>query len=176
MSGAVRSSVKAEPNLTPILDMVFQLITFFMLVINFKAQETDRKLKLPVVGSARPVDSKNDRILVLNCTTTETKGEGGATVKRPAVRWMGHLYPKEEINGLIEGEKMSALLKAGLTLDDIEGGGKELPDLVVIRADESCPFIALDYIIEKCQKHGFRRFAFKAFRSEDDRKKGVESE
>ena len=25
----------AEPNLTPMLDMVFQLVTFFMLVINF---------------------------------------------------------------------------------------------------------------------------------------------
>jgi feruloyl esterase len=42
-----------EPNLTPILDMVFQLITFFMLVINFQAAAVDMSLKLPVVGSAR---------------------------------------------------------------------------------------------------------------------------
>jgi len=42
MSGALPgSSVKSEPNLTPILDMVFQLITFFMLVINFKSAELD---------------------------------------------------------------------------------------------------------------------------------------
>ena len=37
--------------------MVFQLITFFMLVINFKSAELDLTLKLPVVGSARPVDN-----------------------------------------------------------------------------------------------------------------------
>src|SRR5436190_1151310 len=43
-----------EPNLTPILDMVFQLITFFMLVINFKSASMDLSLRLPVVGSARP--------------------------------------------------------------------------------------------------------------------------
>ena len=41
----------AEPNLTPILDLVFQLITFFMLVINFKSAQLDMNLKLPVIGS-----------------------------------------------------------------------------------------------------------------------------
>ena len=56
MSGSVPGGgVKAEPNLTPILDMVFQLITFFMLVINFKAAELDLSLQLPVIGSAKPL-------------------------------------------------------------------------------------------------------------------------
>ncbi len=31
----------AEPDWTPMLDMVFQLVTFFMLVINFKAANMD---------------------------------------------------------------------------------------------------------------------------------------
>ena len=53
MSGSVSSEITAAPNLTPLLDMVFQLITFFMLVINFKSAELDLALKLPVVGSAR---------------------------------------------------------------------------------------------------------------------------
>lgn len=54
MSASVGGSgQKAEPNLTPILDMVFQLITFFMLVINFKSASMDLELKLPVLGSAR---------------------------------------------------------------------------------------------------------------------------
>ena len=35
------ASSENEPNLTPILDMVFQLITFFMLVINFKGAAMD---------------------------------------------------------------------------------------------------------------------------------------
>ena len=34
MAARFSQDVKAEPNLTPILDMVFQLITFFLLVIN----------------------------------------------------------------------------------------------------------------------------------------------
>ncbi len=56
MSGSSHSGEKVEPNLTPILDMVFQLITFFMLVISFKSNEFDKSLVLPVVGSAAPAD------------------------------------------------------------------------------------------------------------------------
>ena len=71
MSGQLSQEVKAEPNLTPMLDMVFQLITFFMLVINFKSAEMDLSLKLPVVGSARPVETKGQRdLLVLNIDKT----------------------------------------------------------------------------------------------------------
>ena len=51
------SETSLEPNLTPILDMVFQLITFFMLVINFKGGALDLSLELPVLGSARPLDT-----------------------------------------------------------------------------------------------------------------------
>jgi len=67
MSGSVPGGLKAEPNLTPILDMVFQLITFFMLVINFKAAELDLSLRLPVIGSAKPPpESSKMKLLVLN--------------------------------------------------------------------------------------------------------------
>ena len=40
MAGPVTGEVRAEPNLTPLLDVVFQLITFFMLVINFSSRKT----------------------------------------------------------------------------------------------------------------------------------------
>ncbi|MBL8852237.1 MAG: biopolymer transporter ExbD, partial [Planctomycetaceae bacterium] len=56
-----------EPDLTPILDMVFQLITFFMLVINFKGAALDLELQLPVLGSARPLENEGQEgLLVLN--------------------------------------------------------------------------------------------------------------
>jgi len=49
--------------------VVFQLITFFMLVINFSNDNYDSRIKLPVAGSARPLDepskAQEDR-LVLN--------------------------------------------------------------------------------------------------------------
>ena len=54
MSGSLSHGASAEPNLTPMLDMVFQLITFFMLVINFKSAQLDMSLKLPIFGSLVP--------------------------------------------------------------------------------------------------------------------------
>ncbi len=68
MSASLPSTANAEPNLTPMLDMVFQLVTFFMLVINFKSSALDLNLKLPVVGSARMVDAAARDLIVLNLT------------------------------------------------------------------------------------------------------------
>ena len=48
----VTGEIKAEPNLTPLLDVVFQLITFFMLVINFSADTYDQRVRLPVAATA----------------------------------------------------------------------------------------------------------------------------
>ena len=60
-------SSEGESDLTPMLDMVFQLITFFMLVTSFKAASLDLSLKLPVVGSARPVETGGEEsLLILN--------------------------------------------------------------------------------------------------------------
>ncbi|HMF38948.1 MAG TPA: biopolymer transporter ExbD, partial [Isosphaeraceae bacterium] len=68
MAGSVTGEVRAEPNLTPLLDVVFQLITFFMLVINFTAENYDQRVHLPVAGSARPVEDtqrvSEDRIVL----------------------------------------------------------------------------------------------------------------
>ena len=58
MSASMSTELKAEPNLTPLLDVVFQLITFFMLVINFSSENYDQRVRLPVAESARPVGGR----------------------------------------------------------------------------------------------------------------------
>jgi biopolymer transport protein ExbD len=143
----------AEPNLVPMLDMVFQLITFFMLVINFKGAQIDMNLKLPVIGSARPVDTKGQRdLLILNINS-----DGELTVYgRP-----------RDIDSYIAGEAQASLLVARQRNPDIESGD-DLPTTVVIRADRSTPFHLLNRVIQACQKYGFRSFSLKAMRQEED--------
>jgi biopolymer transport protein ExbD len=137
---------KAEPNLTPILDMVFQLITFFMLVINFKSASLDLSLRLPIVGSARPVDTKGmEDLLILNITQ-----EGKLIV---------YGIPKE-IDGYIAGEAQATRWAFRPKLD--LQPGDELPSMVVIRADEATPFKLLNRVIKACQDNGYRRFALMA--------------
>src|SRR5262249_55375064 len=81
MSASPHASEQAEPNLTPILDMVFQLITFFMLVINFQSAALDMSLKLPVVGSARPVEGQSEELMVLNVNNKGQLRVTGQTVE-----------------------------------------------------------------------------------------------
>jgi biopolymer transport protein ExbD len=153
MSGPVGGSGdRAEPNLTPILDMVFQLITFFMLVINFKAASLDLSLKLPVVGSARPVDTKGkEDLLILNVDT-----EGRINV---------YGVP-QNVERYIRGEAQASLLVARKDNKGIQLGD-ELPTTVVIRADRSIRFQLLNRVIAECQKNGFRKFALKAMNKEE---------
>ena len=155
MSGSVPGGVKAEPNLTPILDMVFQLITFFMLVINFKAAELDQTLKLPIIGSARPVPLGTQKeFLVLN-----VKDVGG----KAAVSVYGRVIDEDHIKGYLNEEAKVSLKAAKLTSEDIASGTKELPETVVIRADKDCPFHHVNYVVMSCQAIGYRKFAYKAY-------------
>jgi biopolymer transport protein ExbD len=152
MSASLESAANAEPNLTPILDMVFQLITFFMLVINFKAASLDLSLRLPVVGSARPVDTKGQKdLLVLNIND---RGE------------LSVYGVKKDIDSYIASEAQASLLTARKTNPDIKQGD-DLPTTVVIRADRSTPFKKLNRVIRACQDNGFRNFAMKAMNKEE---------
>jgi biopolymer transport protein ExbD len=151
MSGSVSSGVNAEPNLTPILDMVFQLITFFMLIINFQSAEIDQNLKLPVIGSAKPVTSKGDGVVVVNID------------KEGNVRTMAPVRDVEKLFRI----QASATLMAHRDLKATEDGKPtELPTTIVIRADSATPFQSLNRVIKAAQDNGFINFAFRASQPE----------
>ena len=218
MSGSVAGGDKLDPNLTPILDMVFQLITFFMLVINFKAAELDLSLKLPVLGSARPLpEGATTKILVLNVQTatkcpqcdalaTLTRLTDESTIPpkvtgyvlrcerghetpyqqdaipngKTALSIQGQLYTRQRrdnshpsIAEYIEQERELSRMaaKPPLTVDEIVKDGKELPDIVAIRADTTCPSGSVFYVVNECQKQGYRKFALKTGNVEFPRKK-----
>jgi biopolymer transport protein ExbD len=153
MSGSLSSDNRAEPNLTPILDMVFQLITFFMLVINFKTASLDLSLRLPVVGSARPVENSASDLLVLNIDK-----EGAVKV---------YNSPVKDIPGYIANEAQASLLIARRGNPKMQSGD-DLPTTVVVRADKETPFKLLYRVISSCQENGFRNFSLKALNRKEE--------
>src|SRR5947207_14774133 len=66
MSHAPSHEGIAEPNLTPLLDVVMQLLMFFMMCVNFVSEQVNEDIKLPVAQSARPMDKRLGEVLVLN--------------------------------------------------------------------------------------------------------------
>jgi biopolymer transport protein ExbD len=147
MSASPHASEQAEPNLTPILDMVFQLITFFMLVINFQTAALDMSLKLPVVGSARPVESQTEDLMVLNVNTNGTLVVTGKPIE-PA--------------DFLKRESTFAKRRLADQGKPFKEGIDELPTLVVVRADQKTPFDLLNKVLTECQKNGYRKFALRA--------------
>lgn len=151
MAGQVTSEVQAEPNLTPLLDVVFQLITFFMLVINFTAENYDRRVHLPVAGSARPVEDaqrvSEDR-LVLNVDR-----DGRLLVG-------GQAQPLSEALTTIRHQ--AELVKLNLKASGVKYDSKSLPTMIVFRADKDSSMGSVWKLLNACQTQGFVKFALKA--------------
>src|SRR6184192_2508579 len=57
----------ADPNLVPLLDLVLQLIMFFMITVNFvRVEQFNDEVKLPVVQNAVVMDKTADRYVFLS--------------------------------------------------------------------------------------------------------------
>jgi len=155
VSGSVGGEVKAEPNLTPLLDVVFQLITFFMLVINFSQDNYDQRVVLPVTGSARPVEPKPDEDrLVLNIDKDGKLLFNGA-----------ELTTEQAIQ---EIQTQARLVRINLEFArKAVKPGDPLPTVIVIRADRKTPFSQFFRLVGACQAQGFQKFALKAMKSDE---------
>ncbi|HEY6565168.1 MAG TPA: biopolymer transporter ExbD, partial [Pirellulaceae bacterium] len=55
-----RSQEIVEGDLTPMIDMAFQLIAFFMVLLNFGEAEQDERIKLPRSVLAKPPDGPTE--------------------------------------------------------------------------------------------------------------------
>jgi biopolymer transport protein ExbD len=151
-SKRARFSISAEPNLTPILDMVFQLITFFMLVISFKTAAMDPGIRLPVAGSARPKTSETERdFAVLNIDAS-----GRLRVYGEACDLEQYLSAEAVALRRATGQQASAATPADLSL------------AAVIRADRATPFTELNRVLAACKRHGFLSVTFKVLDREPD--------
>ncbi len=139
------SSMRAEPNLTPILDMVFQLITFFMLVINFRATDFNKEVDLPVVGASAPADEElQGDMLVLNITNDGTVIARG----KPQLSLKNFLV--NELKGFEITSKTGKEDTASVT--------------VVVRADRELTFRVLNSVMDTCKSVGFSQFVFVVMR------------
>lgn len=156
MSASVSGEVRAEPNLTPLLDVVFQLITFFMLCVNFSQDNYNQSIKLPVAGSAKPADANAGAVedrLILNIDRDGRLLYNGKQLDTAAA-----------IQAIADEAK---LLRLNL---EVAGKGKidpavGLPSTVVIRADRDTECTDLYQLITACQAHGYRKFELKAMSS-----------
>jgi len=133
-------------DLTPMIDMTFQLIAFFMLVINFSDVEQDQRVKLPASELAKPPEAPYQQPLTIQLTKNDR-----------------FIYAGKELTKL--ADLRSALLRETQIIKRLTS--KKLSDVtVIIRADENAKTGLVQEIIEVCQGLQFEKFALRGRQSE----------
>ena len=130
----------AEGDLTPMIDMTFQLIAFFMVLVNFSKAEQDRDVKLPVSELAKPPEAPIEQPITLQMRKDGTIILHGAEF---------HLDQMER-----------RMLRERDLLRSIDKSPSDAT--VIIRAHEDCPTGKVQELIKICQLQKFDRFALRA--------------
>jgi len=134
------SPSSTDIDMTPMIDMTFQLITFFMFVMNFSEAEQDERIQLPLSQLAKPVEGAVEAPITLQLTNSGS------------VIYAGELVAVRDIGGYLEREK-SVL---------IEAGKEPSTATVIVRADGRAKTGEVQEIIRICQEKGFEKFALRA--------------
>ena len=149
-----------EADMTPMIDMVFQLVAFFMIVTNFEQQQADERVQLPSdpLAAERPEAVKED--LVINIGFL--RNPDGS--KRDETAYV--FVPGEEIPVMRYGQEKLPIERAV----QISKGGEELlqKTTISIRADSDVPTGLIQELIKFSQENGFTKFALKAKQGDGD--------
>src|SRR5271163_758373 len=81
-SSSFNMDQRLDINLTPLLDLVLQLVMFFMLTVNFvRVDQVGEQVDLPVVQSAMPLHSGGENLVYVNITQDGQWWAGGAALR-----------------------------------------------------------------------------------------------
>ncbi len=129
-----------EVDMTPMIDIVFQLMTFFIFTLNFSEAEQDDRIQLPLSQLAKPVPGPVEKPITLQVTSTNS------------VIYAGELVPVVQIGGYLEREKASL----------VNAGRQPADATVIVRADGRAKTGEVQEVVKICQEKGFEKFALRA--------------
>ncbi|MFM7132548.1 MAG: ExbD/TolR family protein [bacterium] len=136
---------QVQPNLTPLLDVVLQLITFFMMLVHFGSRIEDSAVavKLPVAPAALPGDDPGlDRLIVtLDTDNNLVSGREKVAVADQPGWWA----------------RQAMLRREGAEL--LNQPATSLPTRVFVRGDRQLAYSRLRQSLTDGQKAGFSTFS-----------------
>jgi biopolymer transport protein ExbD len=147
-----------EVDMTPMIDIVFQLIAFFMVINNFEQTQADERVKLPRDALAKPPEVKIEHEITLNVGFLRDM-QGERTNPDPFLFNFG-------------GEDMMPPLSASKALEQearlYRNREVEPKDVTIkVRADSEVPTGMVQELIKLAQDAGFEKFAMSAMSSDE---------
>lgn len=138
---------KAEPNLTPLLDVVLQLLMFFMMCVNFVSEQVNQTIELPVAQSARPMDKGEVDVLFLNVDrkgNLVVPGHDSLTTS-PAIAY----YLRQQYADAARADKL-------------RGGPGNVKTSIVIRGDGNATYQHMFDLMQMCKQIGYKKLHLRA--------------
>ncbi|MEO2009868.1 MAG: biopolymer transporter ExbD [Pirellulaceae bacterium] len=129
-----------EADLTPMIDMTFQLIAFFMVLINFSQSEQNDKVKLPLSDLAKPPQEVMEYPITIHVTKAGIAIIGGREV--PAIGLKPLLQNEANVLKFMDKSPTDAS--------------------IIIRGHREAATGKIQDIIKVCQEQGFDHFTLRA--------------
>lgn len=149
---AQSGSEDAVLDMTPMIDMTFQLIAFFMFTLNFSNDLLDERVRLPLADSATPTSQSPQSPVYINMSReglVYLLGGEAIDPKADSTAIRRHLA--------VEAQMAKVNMKvAGV---DTSTG---LWTTIIIRADDSAPYGNVQKVIQIAQQTGFTKFWLRA--------------
>lgn len=139
-------SAPLEPDMTPMIDMTFMLIAFFMVLINFSEADQNQAVTVPSSELAKPPEDPIESPLFLHVTNLEDDRY---------IFFGGQKLSPQELH--------DALYKEKLIIDDDPERSVGSTN-IIIRGDRAAKTGRVQKVIAVCQMPdlGFERFMFRA--------------
>ena len=151
------STEGVEVNLIPMIDIVIQLITFFLMLVNFDESNNDERVRLPIADLAKPSEMEVDEMLILNVNGAGevNVGIGGDVVLDvDSAAFREHMIKEARA-----AEKTMQQAKRNIKW---VAGRPQLWTTIMIRADREVEYERIQRMMKVCQDQGFTKFALRA--------------
>jgi biopolymer transport protein ExbD len=130
-----------EIDYTPMIDMTFQLIAFFMILINFAEGEQDQRVQLPASALAKPPEAPTETPITIQML------RDGQIVMNAQL-----LSDPEALKPFLKNEEY--------VLGTRNQSAKDAT--IIIRAHKDAKTGLVQKIIKVCQEIGFEKFTLRA--------------
>ncbi len=160
----------AEPNLTPLLDVVLQLLMFFMMCVNFVSEQVNEDIRLPKSQAVKPMDKADTDVLFINLKPF-TLGEFQDRLPADVLARVQERFRDGDECILIPGKEPMRRGDLMVWLKDQfadaqriaeSRGAKDVNTAIVIRAHKDADYAQVFEILQMCKTVGYTRLKLRA--------------
>ncbi|MBQ9456881.1 MAG: biopolymer transporter ExbD [Thermoguttaceae bacterium] len=146
-----QESEGVQGDMTPMIDMVFQLLIFFMILINFADADQNARVKLPENDIVKPPEQPIPDAVTLQIARQEKKKNEYSV-----------LIGAEEFFGDKDLKRLKAALDKEVKFVKNEKKKSAKDMTIILRADKDAPIGFINRVIHTCQEADIETFALRA--------------